>query len=638
MPRRVIAAIGRPGRSHRSSGSLSTVSDTRGAGPGAPRDPVEIEWQFDALDLRPVERWLAGLPTLTVESGEGGTVTALARAPRRLLDSYLDTDDWRLGRAGFVVRTRHRGRHDEITLKDTRPAEGSGLRQRLEVTEVLPAGGVASLGPEGPVGRRLHAVVGTRRLHEVLQVRTRRRPFALRVGGIDAAEVALDDTVIVVGEGQRPMQLRRVEVEVRPEWVEALEAMVEQLRSSCGLQPARLSKFEAGLLAVGREIPGAPDLGPTDVSSSSTMGDLAYAVLRRQLAVLRDKEAGTRLGEDPEDLHDMRVATRRLRAALALFDGVLPVRAQTYREELGWAGRMLGAVRDLDVQLEGLEEMAKATAAWSQGVRPDGHDPLAELSALLEREREEARAAMLSGLDSVRWERLVRGMAAMAQQGPPRRSLAARVPAVIGLPDLVVSRHEKVAKAAKKAKKSGQVADFHQLRIRCKRLRYALEFGAGVYEGRTSRFVRQLTALQDELGLMQDDEVASVRLADLATGEAHLPAATVFVMGGVAERHRREVERLLRRLPKEVSRIDGRDWRDLLALMERARDEAVAALPPLRTTLRAVPQPHPEPAEEEADVAGPPPGRGTGGDPAPPPERATAPLSALGPPSSGQRE
>ncbi len=84
------------------------------------------------------------------------------------------------------------------------------------------------------------------------------------------------------------------------------------------------------------------------------MGELAFAVLRRQLAVLRDKEPGTRLGEDVEELHDMRVATRRLRAALALFAGVLPVRAQTFRQELGWLAGVLGAVRDLDVQLEGL--------------------------------------------------------------------------------------------------------------------------------------------------------------------------------------------------------------------------------------------------------------------------------------------
>jgi len=609
--------------------SLSAVANSREEEPGPEVDPVEIEWQFDALDLRPVERWLAALPTLAVETGDGGTVTALARTPRRLVDSYLDTDDWRVARAGFVVRIRHRGRHDEITLKDTRPAEGSGLRQRLEVTEVLPPSGVGALGPEGPVGRRLRAIVGSRRLREVLQVRTRRRPFALRVGGVNAAEVALDDTMIVVGNGQRPMQLRRVEVEVRPEWLDALDPIVEQLRASCGLQAARLSKFEAGLLALGQEIPASPDLGSTAISDSSTMGDLAFAVLRRQLAVLREKEPGTRLGEDPEELHDMRVATRRLRAALALFAEVLPVRAQAFREELGWLGRLLGAVRDLDVQQEGLTEMATATVGWSAGARPHDHDPLAELTALLERERDAARDAMLSGLDSVRFERLDRGLAAMVQQGPARRSLAARMPAVIAMPDLVVVRHEGVAKAARRAKKSGVVADFHRLRIRCKRLRYALEFSAEVYGGRTARFVRQLTALQDELGLMQDAEVASVQLADLATGEAHLPPATVFVMGGMAERHRRAVDRLLHRLPKELPRIAGREWRELLELMERRRAEAEAARPPVRSTLRAVPQPLPGPESAPAAQTEEPPGH-----PAGPPG-----LTALGPPpQSGQGE
>jgi CHAD domain-containing protein len=617
------------------------VSESREQGPGDHHDPVEIEWQFDALDLRPVERWLAALPALAVETSDGGTVTALARTPRRLVDSYLDTDDWRIARAGFVVRTRRRGRHDEVTLKNTRPAENSGLRHRLEVTEVLPPSGVAGLGTEGPVGRRLRAIVGSRRLREVLQVRTRRRPFALRVGGVDAAEVALDDTMIVVGGGQRPMQLRRVEVEVLPEWLESLEPIVDQLRASCGLQPARLSKFEAGLLAVGQEIPGSPDLGSTAISPSSTMGDLAYAVLRRQLVVLREKEPGTRLGEDPEELHDMRVATRRLRAALALFAEVLPARAQAFREELGWLGRELGAVRDLDVQQEGLAEMAAATTGWSAGTRPDDHDPLADLSALLEREREAARTEMLAALDSVRWERLARGLAAMVQQGPARRSVAARTPAAIAMPGLVEARHEKVAKAAKRAKRSGVVTDFHRLRISCKRLRYSLEFSSEVYGGRTTRFVRQLTALQDQLGLMQDAEVASLRLADLATGEAHLPAATVFVMGGVAERHRREVDRLLRRLPKELHRIGGREWRELLELMERRRAEAEAEQPPVRSALRAVPRPAPEerppaPAPEPAPQHPAAPGLGPGAAPgAAPGLTAWVPPT---PPRSGQGE
>ncbi len=589
--------------------SLSKVSDSRRTGPGKaqPQDPVEIEWQFDALDLRPVERWLAALPTLGSAAGDLGTVTALARTPRRLVDSYIDTDDWHIARAGFVVRTRRRGRHDEVTLKDTRPAGGDGLRQRLEVTEILSPSGLSALEPDGPVGRRMRAIVGARRVHEVLQVRTRRRPFALRVGGVDVAEVALDDTVIVVGNGQRPMQLRRVEVEVLPEWLEPLAPLVEQLRTSCGLRPALLSKFEAGLLALGQEIPGSPDLGPTAIDADSTMGELAFAVLRRQLAILRDKEPGTRLGEDPEELHDMRVATRRLRAALALFSGVLPVRAQVFREELGWLGRLLGEVRDLDVQLEGLSETAEAPTGWSPGAGPEQRNPLEELSTLLHRERDAARAAMLSGLDSVRWERLGRGLATMVQQGPARRLVATRTPAVIGMPDLIVERHTSVAKAAKRAKRTGVVGDFHRLRIRCKRLRYALEFSADVYAGRTSRYVRQLTALQDELGLMQDAEVASLRLADLATGAADLPPATVFVMGGIAERHRREVDRLLHRLPSSLKRVRGREWRDLLDLMERRRNEAEAARPPLRSTLRAVPAPPAEPAsiQDHTDAAGP---------------------------------
>jgi len=610
---------------------VNGVSDEKAEEPGG-HEPVEIEWQFDALDLRPVERWLATLPTLAIETRDGGTVTALARPPRRLVDSYLDCEDWRIARAGFVVRTRRRGRQDEITLKDNRPAEGSGLRQRLEVTEVLPPSGLSGLGPDGPVGRRLRAIVGPRPLREVLQVRTRRRPFALRVGGVDVAEVALDDTMIVVGSGQKPMRLRRVEVEVQPDWLDALEPIVEQLRMSCGLQPARLSKFEAGLLALGEEIPGTPDLGPTGISADSTMGDLAFAVLRRQLAVLRAKEPGTRLGEDTEELHDMRVATRRLRAALSLFEAVMPVRAQAFREELGWLGRLLGAVRDLDVQLENLAGMSSAVDA------SDGHDPLVELVALLEGERDTARTEMLNGLDSVRWDRLAKGLTTMAQQGPARRALATRVPAVIGLPDLVLARHHKVRKAARRAKHSGVVTDFHALRIRCKRLRYALEFSSEVYSGKTSRFVRELTVLQDELGEMQDAEVASLQLADLATADTHLPAATIFMMGGVAERHRREVKRFLKRLPDELPRIEGRAWRDLRDLMERRRAEAEEARPLARTPLRAVPQPAPDavPAPTSAPDHVPPPAAGL--EQIHPAAAAPGLTSLAPPPQSGQRE
>jgi len=89
-------------------------------------DPVEIEWQFDAL--RPAPRPSGGWPRFPPSPSRRrrGTITgcvARRAAARRLLIS--DTDDWRIARAGFVVRTRRRGRHDEVTLKDNRPAEAA---------------------------------------------------------------------------------------------------------------------------------------------------------------------------------------------------------------------------------------------------------------------------------------------------------------------------------------------------------------------------------------------------------------------------------------------------------------------------------------------------------------------------------
>ena len=104
-------------------------------------DLVEIEWQFDALDLRPVERWLSTLSTLSIDGDPAQTITALAKTPRRLVDTYLDTDDWRMANAGFVLRIRRRGRQDEVTLKDTKPRH----RQRVAPT---------ARGDRGPPRRR----------------------------------------------------------------------------------------------------------------------------------------------------------------------------------------------------------------------------------------------------------------------------------------------------------------------------------------------------------------------------------------------------------------------------------------------------------------------------------------------------
>ena len=541
---------------------------------------TEVEWQFDALDLRPVERWLAALGSRAYP--DVPALSALAKPTRRLVDHYMDTEDLRVGQAGFALRTRQRGRAFEATLKETRPADPSGVRTRLELSEPLP-GGFGSLGSAGPVGRRVRAVAGRRPLVEVLEVRTRRQPYSLRADGAEVAEIALDDTTIVVGRGQPPARLRRVEVEVAPGWLGVLEPVVADLRASAGLSPALVSKFEAGLLAAGISVPGPPDLGPTDIQPDATLGEVAYAVIRRQVRELYAHEPGTRLGDDAEELHDLRVATRRLRAAMGLFSSALPSRASALREELRWIAGELGAVRDLDVQLEQLEQLAEMDAWTGEPTSARLDDGLTDLSALLRGARDHARESLLDALDSERWERLMAALLALARQGPGKRVPGGRVPAAIAVPPLLDQHHHAMLAAAKRARHSGAAHDLHLVRIRGKRLRYSVEFTSSLYGRPAAEFAKRLTEVQDVLGKIQDAEVAFARLLSLATAApppgTTLSPATIFVMGAIAQRYRQDATHLRSRVPRKLEMLRGQEWLDLRAAVDRARRraEAIAA-------------------------------------------------------------
>jgi len=567
------------------------------------RADTEVEWQFDALDLRPVERWAIEHTSAgdEVAAGANGVATCLSLAPRptrQLLDRYVDTADWRIGRSGHVLRLRQRGGSLEATLKDLSPAR-AGLRRRVEVTETALGTGLAALAaldPAGPVGRRVRSLTGSHKLAEILEVRTRRRPYVVMIDGEPAGELALDDTTIRSPGDQRTLRLQRVEVEVTQGEVRSVRPVVQQLSRDCGLSPATLSKFEAGLLAAGIAIPALPDLGSTEVTREATTGEVAYAVLRRDTLALLAHEPGTRLGEDIEALHQMRVSTRRMRAAIDLFQGALPARAAHFRSELGWLADALGAVRDLDIQLSHFDSwMAAATQADREG--------LGRVVELLSERRDAARTALLEVLDSRRYERLVSGLSGMLRAGPLRRSAIGRQLAVVSTAPWIGARHEAALKAARRARRTGVATDFHRLRIRCKRLRYSLDFTNELYGHELRSFGKLLGQLQDELGLMQDAEVAAQHLRELAAEPeaASLPPSAIFVMGALAERYRDECEQRLRGLRAHLKWLNGQRARKAFAAIERQRARGVAAMaPPGRPPSR------PRPPAADPPAADPP--------------------------------
>jgi len=474
------------------------------------------------------------------------------------VDLYLDTDDQRFRRAGYSLRIRrvNRRRSGEATLKgltSESSASAPGIRIRPEISQPLESADVEVLaGSDGPVAERIGAIAGRKPLVRLFEVRTHRQVFSIGADGASAGEIAVDATRIVPGGGAPETRLRRVELEVMDGTAEALEPLTDRLRIELGLRPAYFSKYEVGLLAAGIPTLAAETLGATDYDADATIGAVALAVLRRQFATFVDNEAGTRLGEDIECLHDMRVASRRLRAAFSLFSEVLPPRLVLLQDEFRWIGGILGSVRDLDVQLEQLDD-------WRAKLAEEERSALDGLVSLLDEQRADARKKMLAALESDRYESLLNRFARAMRAAPRQRSELSSSPARDVAPSLIDARLARFLRAARRIGRNSPAGDYHRLRIEGKRLRYTLEFFAGLNKEEMQPLAKRLTALQDILGLHQDADVAIVRLRAMVDEHSErLEPRTVFAMGEIAERYRGSMGELRAQVPRAVKRVRKR--------------------------------------------------------------------------------
>lgn len=217
---------------------------------------------------------------------------------------------------------------------------------------------------------------------------------------------------------------------------------------------------------------------------------------------LRAHEAGARAGDDPEHLHEMRVAVRRLRAILrasrALFD---PAWVDRLRDELDWLGGSLGLVRDLDV----LDGYLRPRLAALEGAehRAAGQRVLRRLSA----DRARARAALNEALDSPRYPQILEQLETFLSR-PPASA------ADVSLPDVAATEWKRLRKAVQKLPGRPSVDELHAVRIKVKRARYAAELARAAAGERGKRFIHQAKKLQDILGDLQDAVVLEQYLHD----------------------------------------------------------------------------------------------------------------------------
>ncbi|MGE0229908.1 MAG: CHAD domain-containing protein [Dehalococcoidia bacterium] len=528
-----------------------------------PTSAIEVEWQFDAPDLEAVRRWLESQPAHS-------TLAFVARPERVQHDEYLDTHDWRVHRARFTLRVRSLPDAAEATLKAFGDS-ADGVRRRLEINQPLPSGVTDPLAAEGPVSERLRLLLGSRDLRSLVVVDTHRRPYLIQRDGVTLATLTLDEATV---PGSEAPPIRRVEVEEAfPGAMSEVDRFLHALRAATGLTLASRSKFESGLAAVGLTPDAGLDFGTTEVADAADApaAPFAYAAIRRNWAALLRREPGTRLGEDIEELHQMRVATRRLRAAMSAFAPVLPEELHSLRDELRWLAAALGAVRDLDVQLEALEHVRRE-AGWDEG------NAIGPLIDLVEESRREARRLLLATLDSPAYDSLVQRLSDALRAGPPPATPAEGVPASARefAAALLRRRYRSFRRDAERLTRRSEAAEFHAVRIRAKRLRYSVDFTESLFGRPALRLERELRRTQDLLGEHQDADVARAWLHDVARDRGgQLPPDTLFLMGQLSERHAARMVELRRDWPGHLERLEDR-WTRL----RRTFDAGATAAPP----------------------------------------------------------
>ncbi|MFN8035170.1 MAG: CHAD domain-containing protein [Acidimicrobiia bacterium] len=261
------------------------------------------------------------------------------------------------------------------------------------------------------------------------------------------------------------------------------------------------------------------------------MNDLVGARLTSGLELLRAHDAAAILGDDPEHLHQARVATRRLRSDLrALHRFVESEWSRDLRQEIGWLGDRLGAVRDLDVLHARLEGRIETVPGRDERVAR-------AIVRRLAGERTRARGALRTALRSVRYRRLLDRLEEAARE--PRTTADADGTAGEAVKGLVRKRWRKLRDEVAALSDAPADVELHRVRIEAKRCRYVAETAATLEGKPARRFARAVEAVQTVLGEHQDAVVAAQWLRAFADAASPPEAFVAGELAAIEEAARR---------------------------------------------------------------------------------------------------
>ncbi|MBV9994852.1 MAG: CHAD domain-containing protein [Caulobacteraceae bacterium] len=464
-----------------------------------------------------------------------GQIPALTGSePKPLVSVYFDTPKQSLRRAGLTLRVRTEDGRFVQTLKQTAAGALSRGEWSDDIQSPAPAPDLLGHTParaclaKGPA------------LAPQFEIETRRRSAEIIEAG-SRIEVSLDEGEAKADGKAAPFAELELELKEGPLW--GLLALARKLAQLDELSLSFTSKAERGFALARPSRLRAQKFQAPELNRTAPTGDAFRAVARACLRQIVGNAEALRERASPEVIHQLRVGLRRLRSLVTTFKDVISdARLPALKAELKWLTGELDAARNLDVLLHGGYRVALGDKQ-----APDG---LKGLGARLRGARRISYARAASAAESERSRRLLLDLLIWIEEGPWTQ-------AAEGAP----VRDQPIPKFARKAlnkrfrkivRRGGDVAALdpaarHKLRIDAKKLRYAADAFAGLYDHpkRTRAFIAALKVVQDELGELNDIAVGEGLAHDAATSAGLGAGDAAFAAGRIAGARKSEMESLL---------------------------------------------------------------------------------------------
>ncbi len=502
------------------SGAPNSPGASQAADAGKRRDrEIEIKFRTDATSLA---RLLDSQLVKAANDFQSEDLKA----------TYFDTPGNALRGKGIVLRVRKSGHATPVLGMKAPGAATDGPFQRLEV-EVSSLGLKPDLALFDKATRKfLKRAIGDQPVERKFTVQFQRQSGFI-TGGNSVVEIAVDQGHFIFGK--RHVPLAEVELELVSGNEADLFDLAMRLAEDFSLRLDFASKAEKGFRGLLEEKPGPVKAKAVDPKSWIAFDDAVTAVLSNSLAQFVANWACLRETDDPESVHQMRIALRRMRCGLAIFNRALPNAAfEALREEAGRLASAFGPVRNADAfRLSALQgPLASAACPEDCGA----------LLALLEKRRVSAHGLARGEIESLAATAFV----LKVQSFLARRAWSA-ANGDAGSPEVPAPLEKffrkvfawQSARVAKRGKKITRLSDEarHRLRIALKNLRYSVEFFGDrfAHSRRRLGYMKKLSALQDLLGNRNDIVVARshVEQLRLEAGPEMAPALA-FVLGWYA--------------------------------------------------------------------------------------------------------